>query len=190
MDHARFETLKREIAAHATVDQLIDLEAQTARLLSERVSEALVARRAVEVGRDRAGRQRFRCLKTDDGKGCGRTFNALSGTAFARMRKPELWMRYAAELARGTSLTKIVDDVGLPINRHTAWRWRHRLLAALEPPKPERLGGIVEVDETFFLRSFKGHRGWKRGAPPENRPPRLLRFRRSPARLVASAGSD
>ncbi len=31
MDHARFETLKREIAAHATVDQLIDLEAQTAR---------------------------------------------------------------------------------------------------------------------------------------------------------------
>ena len=88
------------------------------------------------------------------------------------MRKPELWMRYAAELVRGTSLTKIVDDVGLPINRHTAWRWSHRLLAALEPPKPERLDGIVEVDETFFLRSFKGHRGWKRGAPPENRPPR------------------
>ena len=171
MDHVRFETLKREIAAHATVDQLIDLEAQTARLLSERVSEALVARRAVEVahdhecphcggakivrhGRDRAGRQRFRCLKTDDSKGCGRTFNALSGTAFARMRKPELWMRYAAELV-GASLTKIVDDVGLPINRHTAWRWRHRLLAALEPPKPERLDGIVEVDETFFLRSSR-----------------------------------
>jgi transposase-like protein len=189
MHHARFETLKREIAAHATVDQLIDLEAQTARLLSERVSEALVARRAVDVahdqkcphcggakivrhGRDRAGRQRFRCLKTNDGKGCGRTFNALSGTGFARMRKPELWMPYAAELARGTSLTKIVEDVGLPINRRTAWRWRHRLLTALEPPKPERLGGIVEVDETFLLRSFKGHRGWKRGAPPENRPPR------------------
>ena len=53
MDHVRFETLKREIAAHATVDQLIDLEAQTARLLSERVSEALVARRAVEVAHDR-----------------------------------------------------------------------------------------------------------------------------------------
>ena len=189
MDHAKFETLKREIAADASVDQLIDLEAQTARLLSERVSEALVARRSADVahdrkcprcggerivrhGRDRAGRQRFRCLKTDDGKGCGRTFNGLSGTAFARMRKPELWMRYAAHLARGTSLTKIVEDAGMPINRHTAWRWRHRLLAALEPSKPERLGGIVEVDETFFLRSFKGHRGWKRGEAPENRPPR------------------
>ena len=189
MDHAHFETLKRQIAESATVDQLIDLEAQTARLLSERVSEALVARRSVEIahdhkcphcggakivrhGRDRGGRQRFRCLKIDEGQGCGRTFNALSGTAFARMRKPELWMRYAAELARGTSLTKIVEEVGLPINRHTAWRWRHRLLPALDPAKPERLGGIVEVDETFFLRSFKGHRGWKRGAPPENRPPR------------------
>src|SRR5271165_177603 len=124
MDHVRFEMLKREIAAHATVEQLIDLEAQTARLLSEGVSEALVARRAVEVahdqmcphcagakivrhGRDCAGRQRFRCLKTDDGKGCGRTFNVLTGTAFARMRKPELWIPYAAELARGTPLTKI-----------------------------------------------------------------------------------
>jgi hypothetical protein len=69
----------------------------------------------------------------------------------------------------GTSLTKIVDEVGLPINRLTAWRWRHRLLAALESSKPERLGGIVEVDETFFLRSFKGHHGWKRGQAPENR---------------------
>ena len=47
MDHAQFETLKREIAADATVDQLIDLEAQTARLLSVRVSEALVVRLAV-----------------------------------------------------------------------------------------------------------------------------------------------
>jgi hypothetical protein len=120
----------------------------------------------------RAGRQHFRRLKVDDTNGCWRTFNALSGTAFASMRKPELWMRYAAELARGTSLTKIVDDVGLPINRLTALRWRHRLLAALEPKTSERLGGIVEVDETFFLRSFKGHRGWKRGRAPENRPPR------------------
>jgi len=34
------------------------------------------------------------------------------------------------------------------------------------------LAGIIEADEVFFLRSFKGHRGWKRGNPPENRPPR------------------
>ena len=46
MDHAKFEKLKHEIAADATVEQLLDLEAQTARLLAERVSEALVARQS------------------------------------------------------------------------------------------------------------------------------------------------
>jgi hypothetical protein len=81
-------------------------------------------------------------------------------------------MRYAAHLARGTSLTSIVAGDDMPINRHTAWRCRHRLLSALEPSRPQRLGGVVEVDETFFLRSFKGDRGWTRGEAPENRPPR------------------
>ena len=189
MDRAKFETLTQEIAAQATVEQLLDLETRTARLLAERVSEALVARRSVEVardqkcphcggakivrhGRDGGGRQRFRCLKTDGGNGCGKTFNALSGTAFARMRKPELWSGYARHLASGTSLSKIVDCADMAISRFTAWRWRHRLLAPLAAAKPERLGGVVEADETFFLRSFKGHRGWKRGQAPENRPPR------------------
>lgn len=31
------------------------------------------------------------------------------------------------------------------------------------------LSGVIEADETFFVRSFTGHRGWKRGLPPENR---------------------
>lgn len=189
MDHARFETIKREIADDATVDQLVDLETQAAHLLAARVSEALISRRSADLsrngkcphcggdrivrrGRDGAGRQRFRCLRVDDTLGCGRTFNALSGTAFARMRKPELWSRYATHLSRGTSLTRIVAAADMPISRLTAWRWRHRLLAALGPKDAVRLAGIVEVDETFFLRSFKGHRGWKRGSPPENRPPR------------------
>ena len=186
MDHARFEKLKQEIATLATVEQLLDLEARTARLLAERVSEALVARqsssieecphcggkRIVRHGRDAGGRQRFRCLKTDEAHGCGRTFNGLSGTAFARMRKPELWSGYAKHLASGVSLTKIVERADMAISRFTAWRWRHRLLAPLAAAKPERLGGVVEADETFFLRSFKGHRGWKRGQAPENRPPR------------------
>jgi transposase-like protein len=165
MDRARFETLTQEIAAQAKVEQLLDLETRTARLLAERVSEALGARRSVEVsrdqkcphcggakivrhGRDGGGRQRFRCLKTDESRGCGRTFNGWSGTAFARMRKPELWSGYAKRLASGTSPTKIVECADMAISRHTAWRWRHRLLAP--PPR-----GGVEADETFFPRSFK-----------------------------------
>jgi transposase-like protein len=187
MDAARFEDITHEIAADATVQQLVVLEAHVRALLADRVAEALVARRTVELaevrscprcghrkvvrhGRDAAGRQRFRCLPIN-GNGCGRTFNALTATAFSRMRKPELWLTYAQLLADGLSLNQIVDK-NIGISRLTAWRWRHRLLGALAPRRPDRLGGIVEVDETFFLRRFKGHRGWKRGNPPEDRPPR------------------
>ena len=45
----KFEKLKQEIAARATIKQLLDREAYTARLLAERVSEALVARRTTTV---------------------------------------------------------------------------------------------------------------------------------------------
>lgn len=46
-------------------------------------------------------------------------------------------------------------------------RWRHRFLEAPREDKAERLCDIVEVDETFFLESFKGGRGLPR-------PPRKL----------------
>ena len=42
----------------------------------------------------------------------------------------------------------------------------------------EKLSGVVEADETYFKTSFKGSRGWVRGNPPENRPPR---YRGAPA---------
>ena len=38
----------------------------------------------------------------------------------------------------------------------TAFRWRHRFLRAPAVNKPRSLSGIVEADETFILRSFKG----------------------------------
>jgi hypothetical protein len=44
--------------------------------------------------------------------------------------------------------------------------------APLTPQPAPTLSGIVEADETYFLRSFKEHRGWKNGTPPEDRPPR------------------
>jgi transposase-like protein len=132
--------INQEIAAQATVEQLLNLESRTAHLLAERAAEALVARRASSVdacphcagtrivrhGRDGGGRQRFRCLGTDGSPGCGRAFNGLTGTAFARMRKPELWSGYARLLASGTSLSRIVARADMAISRFTAWRWRRR----------------------------------------------------------------
>ena len=49
-------------------------------------------------GKDEKGRQRFRCRRTDAG-GCGRTFNGLTRTVLARIRKPDcgatIWVRNA-----------------------------------------------------------------------------------------------
>lgn len=77
---------------------------------------------------------------------------------------------YAEALSERRSLDWVHEHLG--IARLTAWRWRHRLLTPLANGPAQMLSGIVEADETYFLRSFKGHRGWKRGNPPENRPPR------------------
>ena len=55
----------------------------------------------------------------------------------------------------------------------TAFRWRHRFLMAPARDKPTRLVGIVEADETFILKSFKGRRAGlprasrKRGGKPK-----------------------
>jgi hypothetical protein len=40
----------------------------------------------------------------------------------------------------------------------TAFRWRHRFLQLTQPVKALVLTGVVEADETFFLRSSKGQR--------------------------------
>ena len=45
----------------------------------------------------------------------------------------------------------------------TAFRWRHRFLAAARSD-PEVLKGIVEADETYVLESRKGARGLGRKA--------------------------
>jgi hypothetical protein len=60
----------------------------------------------------------------------------------------------------------------LGISRKTGFSWRKRFLGSIAALPAGILDGIVEADEVCFLRSFKGHRGWKTGNPPENRPPR------------------
>ena len=46
------------------------------------------------------------------------------------------------------------------------------MLAAQAAIQSAQVEGVIEADETFFRSWYKGHRGWKNGAPPENRPPR------------------
>lgn len=94
-----------------------------------------------------SGLQRYRC------KECKRTFNALTGTSMAHLRKKELWEEYSRALSESLSLTKAAERCG--IDRTTAFRWRHRFLP--QSGKQEaKCSGITEIDETYFRESFKG----------------------------------
>jgi len=95
------------------------------------------------------GLRRYGC------KGCGRTFNALTGTPLARLRKKELWAAFAAGLGEGDTVKGAAERCGVADT--TSFRWRHRFLAAVETGSLE-LKGIVEADETCVLTSCKGAR--------------------------------
>ena len=96
------------------------------------------------------GLARFRC------KSCGRTFNALTKTPMAHLRKRERWLNHAQAMIEGRSLAKTAEFCG--VHPTTAFRWRHRFLGAPAADKPRTLNEIVEADETFILESFKGRR--------------------------------
>ena len=109
------------------------------------------------------GLLRYRC------KACRRTFNALTKTPMAHLRKKEKWLDHAQAMIEGKSLAKTAKLCG--VHPTTAFRWRHRFLRAPADDKPRTLSGIVEADETFILESFKGRwsdlprKARKRGGP-------------------------
>jgi transposase-like protein len=96
------------------------------------------------------GMPRYRC------RGCGRTFNGLTKTPLARLRKKEKWQEHAQAMIDGNSIEKAAERCD--VHYTTAFRWRHRFLEALSSDKPKSFSGIVEGDETFILESFKGKR--------------------------------
>ena len=93
---------------------------------------------------------RYRC------KSCGRTFNALTKTPMARLRKKERWLDHAKAMVEATSVAKAAQLC--QVHYTTAFRWRHRFLGSASRDKPRKLTGIVEADETFILESLKGQR--------------------------------
>lgn len=112
------------------------------------------------------GLQRYRCRE------CHKTFNALTGTDLAHLRRRELWREYGNCLLRGTSIRQNAHEIG--VSASTIFRWRHRWLRAIEPNADAELSGIIEMDETWFRRSYKGKRALnraphKRGMPTRQR---------------------
>ncbi|MGY8527402.1 IS1595 family transposase [Paracidovorax citrulli] len=97
-----------------------------------------------------SGLQRYKC------RGCGRTFNALSGTPLAHLRHKAKWAQQADVLRQGLSVHQAAAAFGVAAS--TAFRWRHRFLKLPSELKPAKVQGIAEADETFFLRSVKGQK--------------------------------
>ena len=95
-----------------------------------------------------SGLQRYKCGT------CKHTFNALTGTPMARLRMKPKWLQQQDVLFQGLSVSKAA--AALDVAPATAFRWRHRFLQLAQTVKAPALTGVVEADETFFLRSSKG----------------------------------
>jgi transposase-like protein len=99
-----------------------------------------------------SGLQRYKCKE----ELCGKTFNALTKTPLARLRKRNLWE--AQLLCLNDSITVRQSARRLGVAKTTAFRWRHRFLMASAANKVSEVSGIIEADEMFFAESYKGKR--------------------------------
>ena len=101
----------------------------------------------------------FRCTS------CGLQTSITAGTIFQDTRKPlKLWfqaMWYITNQKHGVSALGLQCVLGFGSYR-TSWIWLHKLRCAMIRRGRDRLGGAVEVDETYIGGSKPGKRG--RGA--------------------------
>ena len=106
-----------------------------------------------------SGLQRWRCLA------CQRSFNALTNTPLARLRKKALWLPYLQCVLESRTVRAAAELVD--VHRTTSFRWRHRFVPGAAAKRPARLESMVEADETYMLESQKGSRNLTR--PPRRR---------------------
>lgn len=104
-----------------------------------------------------SGRQRYRCTA------CERTFSTFTGTALHYLKRIDAWAGFV--LAVQQSLTLRAAALANGVHRDTAFRWRHRFLAAVERGDRVVLHGEVAIGFTWFRYSRKGQkRGYQTAA--------------------------
>ncbi len=86
---------------------------------------------AVSRGKAR-GLRRYQC------KGCGRTFNAATGTPLSGLHRKERWLAFGNCLSEGMTVRASAGHCKLAVN--TSFRWRHRFLAARAAGIPQAHG--------------------------------------------------
>ena len=100
--------------------------------------------------------QQFRC------NACKKNYTIRTKTIWQNTHKSiELWQEYIELFSQGLALRKIVAEMDNKISLPTAFYWRHKILKFLSKNNDDgnnKLGGIIEADETFFEESQKGSR--------------------------------
>ncbi len=100
--------------------------------------------------------RKFKC------KSCGRNFSSTTNTALYRIHKKDKWEAYLQCMEDGLTIRKAAKRVGISIQ--TSFDWRHKVLARLGQLHADKLEGIAEADEMFFMYSEKGSRELDRPA--------------------------
>jgi len=142
----------------ATVNDAADCIAMIDQAGAEKCCPRCGSARSHRCGRA-SGLQRWRCIA------CGRSYNALTGTTLARLRKKECWISYFQCLLDSRTVRASAETV--QVHRTTSFRWRHRMVSGFMRERPAHLAGMVEADETYLLESQKGSRRLTR--PPRRR---------------------
>jgi transposase-like protein len=166
MEHRKFNKLLKELdeLTEAQARKVLDTLGhqgdgdEVTKLIEERLTDDPQCPRCGATHLQRYGKehglQRYRCV------GCGRTFNALTGTPLARLRHKDRWLTFARSLKLSHSVREAARLAG--VGKNTSFRWRHRFLQLDKGRQKQKLTGIVEIDESFILESRKGERGLPR----------------------------
>ncbi|HHW15686.1 MAG TPA: IS1 family transposase [Firmicutes bacterium] len=123
--------------------------------------------------------QRYRC------KDCGRTFNALTGTLRAYLKRRSEWDAFVRCMAERLTIRETAQRLGL--HPTTVFRWRHRVLDALAR-QPQRMSwlGIVEMEDLYYPDCCKGQRYLDR--PARRRWDWATRFSEEAVRVMVAVG--
>ena len=92
--------------------------------------------------------QRYKC------KECKKTFNSLTATPLANLKRKGHWIDYAKCIVAGKSIRKSAFFCG--ISKSTAFRWRHRFLIGTNKLMMSNLKGIIEINNLEQIKSYKG----------------------------------